>query len=406
MSPRLRPSLFGLACLSLAVGPAWPTEPAKAPAATPAPFVVFMGADVAVQQGKRFYPVEDVDGSEFRITVGGQPRFVRTRLQTNNLKITNELKFSPFSVRLDDLQGGPGYTPAADPRHKFNARSGAASGAAAARTLADYNVTEVSDTLEKVKSGGVPWPERVEQLSQELDKQQGNLGSSEQQLASDYASVGNAANALSLELAEGNFDLVDISFRISAPEPLDDPYMVVLVEFQPRGAKPGETSLLIHAKALDPVGAEPKYIRIREGGMPVGFKYLRHEVHIYNRGREVASNASSKRVELSRDEARQYIVLEHLGAHKDATLPPAPVAGSLPASVRSRVAPEQLNRLCYARVSREGRLLGLYADEGASLPIPDSELAGLFADALYKPALASGKPMDGIVRVRLADLTL
>jgi hypothetical protein len=365
-----------------------------------------MGTDLSIQQGKRYYRVEDVDGSEFVITVRGKPQFVRTRLQTNHLKVEPGLKLAPFSVQLDELQGGPGYTPAADPRHKFNARSGAAAGAAAAQTLAQYNVTEITETLAKVRAGAIASPEREEQLEQELDRQQGNLNVADYQQGTDYGSIGTMANALSLELAEGNFDLVDVSFKISSPEPLDDPYMVVLVEFQPRGAKPGETSQLIHAKALDPIGPEPKYVRIREGGMPVGFKYLRHEVHIYNRGREVATNVSGKRVELSRDEAREYLLLDHLGANKDATVPPAPVAGSLPASVRGRVSPEQLQRPCYARIARDGRLLGLFADEAASLPVADPELASLFADGLYKPALAQGRPMDGVVRLKLADLIL
>lgn len=369
-------------------------------------YVLYMGADLAVQQGKKFYAVEDVDGSEFVITVGGKSRFVRTRLQANNLKVDRALKLAPVSVRLDDLQGGPGYTPANDPRHKFNARSGAASGAVAASDLATYNVTEITATLEQVKNSPVPWKEREQQLTVELDKEQGRQSEVNYQQATDYTSTPKMADALALELAEGNYDLVDVSFKVSSPEPLDDPYMVVLVEFAPRGAKPGETSTLIHAKALDPIGPEPKFIRVREGGMPVGFKYLRHEVHLYNRGREVATSESSKRVELSAAEARQYLVLDHLAAHKDGTLPPEPVVGSVPASVKQRLGPDQLQRTCYAKVSKEGLLLGVYADEGVSLPLADEDLVAAFAGVLFKPALARGKPMEGVVRVRLADLTL
>jgi hypothetical protein len=405
MNPQSRRRALLLASLALVAGPAWGAD--AAPAAADRPFVVYMGADLEVQQGKRFHRVEDVDGSEFVITVGGKNRFVRTRLQTNNVKVENELKFSPFSVKLDDLQGGGGYTPAADPRHKFNARSGAAAGAAAARDLAQMNMNEIRAALVALAAdpNGAD-PVRKAQLESALVAEEANSGMADYQSGTDFGSIPAMANALSLELAEGNYDMVDISFKISSPEPLDDPYMVVLVEFSLRDAKPGETSQLIHAKALDPIGPEPKYIRIREGGMPVGFKYLRHEVHIYNRGKEVATNVSSKRVELSRDEARQYIVLDHVATHKDATLPPAPVSGSLPASVRQRVAPEQLNRACYARVAKDGQLLGIFADEAASLPLADEELNRLFADALFRPALANGKPMDGVVRVRLADLTL
>lgn len=402
MSPRRLVWLPVAAALALTPG----LSATEATAGGPGKYVLFMGSDLSVQQGKKYYPVEDVDGSEFVITVSGKPRFVRTRLQANHLKVERELKLAPVSVQLAELQGGPGYTPGADPRHKFNARSGAASGAAAAEGLADFNVKEMTATLEQVKSAPVPWKEREAQLETDIGKQQGQLDVANYQNATDYGSTPAMANALALELAEGNYDLVDVSFKLSSPVPLDDPYMVVIVEFSPRGARPGEISTLIHAKGLDPIGAEPKYVRIREGGLPVGFKYLRHEVHIYNRGREVATSESSKRVELSADEARQYLLIEHLAGHKDATLPPQPVAGSLPTTVRQSVSAEQLNRPCYARVSAEGVLIGLFADEGVSLPLADDALVAAFAGAIFKPALAKGKPMNGVARVRLADLTL
>jgi hypothetical protein len=380
---------------------------AAEPAKETGKYILFMGADLAVQQGKKFYTVEDVDGSEFVIQIKGEKKFIRTRMAANTLKVEHELKIAPFSVQLDDLQGAAGYTPGADPRHKFNARSGAAGGAAAARDLADFNSAEARTGLENLKKDPRgPDPARKAAFERTIETEDMNSATSNFQLSSDYSSIGTMANGLALELAEGNFDMIDVSFKISSPEVLDDPYMVVLVEFQLRDAKPGQTSQLIHAKALDPIGPTPKYIRVREGGMPVGFKYLRHEVRIYNRGREVATNASSKRVELSRDEAREYLLFEHLSAHKDATVPPAPVAGSLPRSARDRLNPEQLNRVCYARIAKDGRLLGVFVDEGASLPLTDPVIAETCADALFKPALAQGKPMDGVVRFRLAELTL
>jgi hypothetical protein len=198
--------------------------------------------------------------------------------------------------------------------------------------------------------------------------------------------------------------LVDISFKISSPVPLDDPYMVVLVEFHQRDAKPGESSLMIHAKSLEPIDAKPKYVRIREGGMPVGFKFERYEVHIYNRGKEVATNASAKRVELTAEEARQYMVLEYIGTHKGATIPASVVVGSLPPPRRQQLSPDQLNRTCYARVAKDGRLLGLYADEGCSLQLTDEITVATVGDIFFNPSLHEGKPVEGVARFRLADL--
>jgi hypothetical protein len=222
----------------------------------------------------------------------------------------------------------------------------------------------------------------------------------------DQYSAGTQADRMQKELAEGNYDAFDISFKVSSPEPLDDPYMVIIVQFLERGAKPGASSVLIHAKALDPIGTTPQFVRVREGGMPVGYKFESYQVHLYNRGKEVATNASSKRVELSRDEVRQYLLMEHMGANKDATVPAVATPGGLRAGVRQQLAADQLARTCYVKVSKEGTLLGLYADESCNLKLEDPAMAAVLADVFYKPALVKGKPVDGVARVRLADLAL
>lgn len=369
--------------------------------ATAPTHVLFMGADLSVQQGKKFHRVEDVDGSEFVIQIKGERKFIRTRLAANNVKIDHELKLAPLSVKLEDMQGGAGYTPGADPRHKFNARSGAQGGAQAAYNWAETRLTESTDSFNLARD-----PQMKKNYEDIMVAEQRNTDLVGQQLGSDMMSIPNMAHGLALELAEGNYDLVDVAFKLSSPVVLDDPYMVVLVDFQLRDAKPGQTSTLIHAQALDPIGPEPKYIRMREGGMPIGFKYLRHEVHIYNRGKEVATNESSKRVVLNRDEAREYLLIEHLGTNKGATVPGSAVSGSLSPETRARLAPDQLQRVCYVRVSREGNVLGVFVDESTSLPLPDDEVTAVLADAFFKPPLANGKPMEGVVRVRLADLAL
>jgi hypothetical protein len=390
------------ACLPLTGAAAEKKAGDPAQPAPPNPFVLFMGADLSVQQGKRYYRVKDVDGSEFVITVGNKDQFVRTRLQSNHIKVDYELKLAAVSAKLDDLQGEPGYTPAADPRHKYNARSGAAAGAQAVSELSTAQYAEASAAANLAPAGSY----MQGALTTMADNAKSQMDLSNYQRGTDFGSIPTQANELSLELAEGNYDMIDVSFRVSSPEVLDDPYMVVLVEFQPRNSKPGESSQLIHATALDPIGPDPKYIRVREGGMPVGFKILHYEVHIYNRGKEVATNASNKRVELSRDEARQYLVYEYLAANKDASRPASALPGSLPPAARSRLTGEQLQSTCYVRVAADGTFLGVYRDEAANLQLSDEQLKAVLADAFFKPALVKGKAVEGVARVRPVDLIL
>lgn len=374
------------------------TSPPAGPAKT---HVIFMGADLDVQREKKFYRVEDVVGSEFKIRIGQKEFYVPTRNRTTSLKVNNSLKLASASVQLDDLRGEETYTPANDPRLKFNARAGAGSALQAAN---DWSVARQGEAERSLVSASGGPPEFGKQYQNIVDQEKDRQYTLNQQIGTNYDSVPALANELALELAEKNFDAVEVAFKISSPVELDNPYMVVLVEFQPRGAKPGESSLLIHAKALDPIDAKPRLITMREGGLPVGFKLLRHEVHIYNRGREIATNASSKRVELTRAEAQQYLVIEHLGAHKGGTLPAAAVPGTLPLAQRRQLSLDQLNRTFYVKISKDGDLLGAYGDEACSQPLEDAGTLTALGDVFFQPALDQGKPVEGAVKLRLADI--
>jgi hypothetical protein len=206
------------------------------------------------------------------------------------------------------------------------------------------------------------------------------------------------------ELAEGNYDAVEVSFKVSSPVELDDPYMVVLFRFQEREAKTGQEGMLIHAKSLDPIGPKPKYIRVREGGMPMGFKYIDCQVHIYNHGQEVATNASPKRVELTRDEARQYLLIEYIGANKGVTIGASAASGTLPRSSRAQLSIAQLNRTAFVKVSEDALPVGIFLDENCQQPVEDPVYVTALQEIFFKPALDEGKPVAGIARVRLGEI--
>src|ERR1035438_3233767 len=77
----------------------------------------------------------------------------------------------------------------------------------------------------------------------------------------------------------------------------------------------------------------PVAVHFYEEGFPPAFELQGFDVHLYNRGEEVATNVSPKRVELTRDEAFEYIKMEYISAHKGDTLAAVPVMGKLPADL-------------------------------------------------------------------------
>lgn len=390
-------------------------EPKPAlPASPPKPYVLFMGSDLAVQREKNFYRVEDVSGSEFRIRIGQKDFFVPTRNRETKLRVDSSLKLSAGSVRLAELQAGPGYTPANDPRLKMQAASGAAGGAAAVRDLsygrmiqAEIGLAAATHTMVNTpeNSPSRPMAEAAMNKAQvEYNAGMNQAAMGDQSMISQQYDTGAYVNQMYNELAEGNYDALEASFKVSSPVELDDPYMVLLFKFQEREAKPGDLGMLIHAEALDPIGPKPRFVRVRQGGMPKGFKYVDCEVHIYNHGREVATDASAKRVELTRPEAQMYLVMDYVGTHKDATLPAAPMSGTLTLAARQRLSIDQLNQVFYAKVTADGSLAGVYKDQACTQALEDPATEAAAAEVFFQPALEKGKPVAGTARVRLGEI--
>jgi len=406
-----------IASLLAVVAGGAPDQPA--PAKT---HVLFMGADLSVQRDKQYYRVEDVVGSELMIRINRKEIFVPTRFRSTGLKVDHDLKLASTVVELAGLESGPGYTPGNDPRRKFDRESGAAGGAAAVQDLAygQMIAAGMSNGFAQAAAAG-PDPFRpgvgaspgaagaqaaAARTSAQLQAATGQLDMTGQMRMQEYYNTGSHADRLEKDLAEANYDALEASFKISSPVELDDPYMVVVFRIMERDALPGTEGMLIYAKSLDPITPKPRYIRVREGGMPVGFRFIDCRVHIYNRGQEVATNVSSKRVDLTRDEAREYILLEHIGANRDTTVPAKPAPGGLRPADRQRLTPDQLGRTSYVKVAMDGTLLAAYADEACSVQLEDPAMIEVLSEVFYRPALVKGKPVEGVARVRLSDQSL
>jgi hypothetical protein len=412
-SPLLCGVSLGLTALILLAPISAKDKAAPADDTTAKPYVLFMGADLAVQRDKKFHRVEDVIGSELKIRIGKKEFFVPTRNRATGLKVSHSLKLTGATAQLDGLAAGPAYTPAKDPRLKFARESGAAGGAAAVQDQAygrmiakgiDMAVAGQNAEYAKGSSFEAAAAKAYEEEQAKFQQSMDQAGAASDMMRSSQFNTGQYADNMQRELAEGNYDAMEVSFKISSPVELDDPYMVILFKFQARDAKPGDESMLIHAESLDPIGPKPKYIRVRQGGLPEGFKFLDSKVHIFNRGEEVATNTSAKRVELTREEAQQYLIIEHLGANKDATVPAAVVPGTLASTRLKELTLDQQNRTYYAKVGPDGAVLGLFADESCNLKIDNDTTLAVVSEVFFKPALVKGKPVEGVARVRLGEI--
>jgi hypothetical protein len=185
---------------------------------------------------------------------------------------------------------------------------------------------------------------------------------------------------------------------------VQNPYIVVVTQYREKGDTSGPTQSRIFAGALERLDEKPVKFRILQGGFPPGYELVKADVHLYDAGREIGTNVADKNVWLTREEAHQYLVLDHLGMHKGATLPPALALGVNSWDVEPHYSPEQVKNAFYVKVAKDGLPKGAFRDAKCSQPSGDAYLDDLVAQARFKPALQAGKAVDGVVKLTIAEL--
>jgi hypothetical protein len=367
-------------------------------------YTLFMGADLLLEHGEKFHRVEDVSGSRFKITLEGKAVFVMTEFGTARMRIDNELKLAGTPVELGDLKAERAYTPARDPNRKFNRMAASSAGASAAVDVSNFQARMAQENLGGVMNNPLSSPTDIAIAQSNLNAANAAQTNANLSLGSDLNSTAFHANTLAMELAEENFDAIELKMQVSSPVALDNPYVLVIARIHERNEKPGVFRNWIFAKKLDPIGTKPERIYIIQGGLPIGYSLEDYQVRIYNHGLEMPTSHSPKRVDLTRDEALQFIVIEHLAANKDASVPAAPVFGQAPADLKLRVTAGDFTQPYYVKVDATGHAQGTFTDKECKRAATDPYVESFVASVLFAPALEKGKPVDGVARVELAAL--
>ena len=378
--------------------------------AEPKTHTLFMGADFSIEYNKELYRVQDVAGGSFVINVNGREVRVPMDRGLSRFKIEPSLKLTEISAAVTNLKGERSYTLANDPTANF-LREMNRSEAMYADAIAANN---------QQNAGLHSWDPLAAAINNAMahDSNAGFAGSktlSEQmavqnaQLSSQRIASGPGSRFLlngSPVGTEGNFDAMDVAFEISSERPLDRPYVVVIVQYRATTGKPGQIGNWVYARPLQAVGREPVKVHVEQGGFPPGFELQDFQVHVYNRGEEVATTAAPKRMELTRDEALQYVIGQYIGTHKGATLPPTPAMGRLPADLPARLANNEFKKTYYVKVTKDGKPAEAFADESCSQKVDDPYLQSVVRNIRFKPALEKGKPVDGVAQLNLHQLPI
>ncbi len=401
---------------ALVLGPATlglATEAAK-------PYTLFLGTDFSVQQNKEYHRVHDVSGGNFIIKIGDKEVAVPMRAGSGTLKIDQGFKLSGSAAHIEKLKTERAYTPENDPNRKFASR---ASGALAANDSQQLAVMRAEDANRRAlgaanarTGAGLAGADAatMNQLGSAADSAAFAAGVADQNVDSaayvtahsEQFNAGFAAFELQQELAAENFDAMRYSFELSSETPLGRPYLVFIVRYHEKDAKPGTSQgQVIYAKPIEPVGPHPSKINILQTGMPIGFVVDECQVRLYNNGQEVATNIAPRRMEMTKDEAFLYLKIDRVGRAKGATLPAAPAIGRPDEATRARLTNDQLRSPYFVKVTKEGRADGVFIDQDCTKPA-DETISALVQEMRFYPALENGKEQPGIARLVLPQVPI
>ena len=374
---------------------------ASAGAAEPKTLTLFMGADVLIEQNKQFYKVEDVVGGSFVIKMKGKEVGIPTEAPNINLKADRSLKITASSVNLDNLKAVRGYTPENDPRRQFAATSNdaqAMQGDAGAQASRMVNAQEANarDANSAHPLGG---------YAVDLAASTKNFNKSVAAGNTSSGMIAGANGTMQDELAAEMYDALDVEFDAASNKTFSRPYVLVMVQYHEKGAKPGETHNALYAMALKSLDGEPQKVRIHKTGFPRGFEVEKFQVHVYDGANEFVTSTAENQARLTRTEAFTYLLLDYVGSHKGATLPAAPAMGRLTPEEKAQLTPDQLGLTYRVKVTKDGLPGAAFTDAGLSNPA-DPAVAALIANVRFYPALEQGKPVEGVAELIFSRLTL
>jgi hypothetical protein len=361
--------------------------------------VLFKGADVAVQNDKAFSPIDEVNDTGFVVRANGKPVNV-PKDRAGSLQVSENLKIATSSVRMSDMKSERAYSKQADPFRKMEGFNSAAAGAAGVEDLARGALVADHAKLDLTASGSGP---SAQQAQATLAADQAAVDSATTQTSQAINMLGSAEAKDGGADSGGGYDAIRVSFSVTPMSDLAKPYFAVIARIKDPAGKPDQEQPWVHLESLGPMAAGvTRKVNVYEEGLPPGYALGKCEVHFYDGRSELATNLSSNRAELSKDEMLDFRVIQYIAGNDGRTLPAAPAMFAN--DLRASLSQDQLNQTCYVRVAKDGRVAATFRDKDGAQPLQDQTLDAALKGLRFKPAIESGKPVEATVAIRLGKL--
>lgn len=403
---RIHPGTAVLCLTMLVTGSVAAADPlGAAPTEAPKTHVLFMGADISVEQGRALHPLIDATDYALIVRMDDKPLQVPHRRVTD-IRIKDVLKLSATGVGIESLKVERAYAEGNDPFESLVRNTTFSAGESAVADLAQGERVRadmaVAGAGAAVASAGNP--EDSANAAQAMAGAQSRLASAEQAVsrALDSSVSSSLVERQQRAIGEEMFDAIRFGFEVRPDRDLAQPYYALVALIREKDSRTKEAIKWTYVKPLGPIAAgSSRKVRGLQGGLPSGYVLESWEVHVYDGGEELATNLSRKRVELTAEEAQEFQIIEYIANNRGRTLPAGPLDPVLVGAARGALSPDQLRRTWHVRVDKNGHVTAVFLDAAGKQPVANAGVEAVLKTLRFKPELAAGKPVDSIIPLKL-----
>ncbi len=156
---------------------------------------------------------------------------------------------------------------------------------------------------------------------------------------------------------------------------------------------PVSPSRVLKFFALPKAGLAARKVSVLQSGLQPGFTVDAYDIHIYADGREMPTNLSPNRMDLSVDEAHKFLVLRHAQLNRTASIPAEIIPDLIPPEVRTWLAAIHTDATVDLEIDRDGRMTKVDAIR-ANADLSVAEVENKLREVRFFPALLKGSPAD------------
>jgi hypothetical protein len=389
----LQYALFTLLGLSL---PSFAGEPSPAPK----DHALFVGSSLWVEMDGRSFEVIGASAHDAFVVVDGQRKAVPLD-NLGTVRIERSLKLTDVIARIDKFEcnevESTGVTsPEMDQMRQSLIISSMVDYAKGQSDSLNRKIEMLDSTPKQVVGnfGILISNPMLPQAEADIAAAQGNIGS----LAGTY----NSSSTMLVDSTTGGVprSSLEISGEFVLPTAAKEALLLVDTEYREKKSGPVMHSMYLHT--VRNLGSASKRVQFVQPGFPRGFIFEKTNLHLFVDGKEVASNLSEKRVDLTADEALRYLVMCYVVSHTKDSLAASPLKFAIPANFQTQAKGLSLVQPLFVTVGADGVVRKLSADAAGNGAV-DPYLDAVVSKFRFTPALKEGKPVESVVELKLSD---